>query len=306
MNLDNKKKSGELARQITSSSSKQADFVASLIVDRHLVDDFYRAYAYFRWADDVVDDQCRSADERNAFIKRQKKLVDKIYQGEKTGEIVAQEQMLADLIGENIDKNDLLRSYIHNVLSTLEFDAQRAGRLITEQELIRYSDYIGKGVTDLLIYSIGNNYDYPVNEKRYLSVKGAHITHMLRDYVEDVQSGYINIQKEYLEAHRIDPKNVRGQEFRDWVKMRVELAREYFQEGRKFIDNVDVLAYKIMAYCYCMRFETVLDTIEKDKYILREEYNNRANPLLWIQMIFLTFKVTLKHFFRERKMGKLK
>jgi phytoene/squalene synthetase len=303
LNKDNKKKSGELARQITSSSSKQADFVASLIVDKHMIDDFYRAYAYFRWADDVVDDQCKSADERNAFIKRQKKLVDKIYQGEKTGEIVAQEQMLADLIGENIDKNDLLGSYIHNVLSTLEFDAQRAGRLITEQELIDYSDYIGKGVTDLLIYSIGNNYKYPVNENRYLSVKGAHITHMLRDYVEDVQSGYINIQKEYLEAHRIDPKNVRGPEFRDWVKMRVELARSHFQEGKKYIDSVDVLAYKIMAYCYCMRFETVLDTIEKDDYILREKYNNRKDALVWLRMALMALKVTLNHFIRGKRNG---
>ena len=44
-----------LARSITLAASKQTYYTARLLVDRDLVDDFFRAYAYFRWADDIVD-----------------------------------------------------------------------------------------------------------------------------------------------------------------------------------------------------------------------------------------------------------
>ena len=44
-----------LARSITLAGSKQTYYTARLMVDKDLVDDFYRAYPYFRWADDIVD-----------------------------------------------------------------------------------------------------------------------------------------------------------------------------------------------------------------------------------------------------------
>jgi hypothetical protein len=42
-----------LAQSITWAGSKQAYYTARLMVDKDLVNDFYRAYAYFRWADDI-------------------------------------------------------------------------------------------------------------------------------------------------------------------------------------------------------------------------------------------------------------
>ena len=44
-----------LARSITWASSKQSYIIARLLVDKDLVNDCLRAYAYFRWADDVID-----------------------------------------------------------------------------------------------------------------------------------------------------------------------------------------------------------------------------------------------------------
>lgn len=34
------------------------------MVDKDLVDDCYQAYAYFRWADDIIDISSQSSDER--------------------------------------------------------------------------------------------------------------------------------------------------------------------------------------------------------------------------------------------------
>jgi hypothetical protein len=60
-----------LAQAITRASSKQTYYTARLMVDKDLIDDFFRAYAYFRWADDIIDVSSRSDDERISFIKRQ-------------------------------------------------------------------------------------------------------------------------------------------------------------------------------------------------------------------------------------------
>ena len=44
-----------LASAITKAASKQTYYTIRFLVDRPLVDDAFRAYAYFRWVDDVVD-----------------------------------------------------------------------------------------------------------------------------------------------------------------------------------------------------------------------------------------------------------
>lgn len=66
----------ELAKTITWQGSKQAFYTARLMVDRDLVDDFLRAYACFRWMDDVIDITSSSEEERIGFTDRQNQLID--------------------------------------------------------------------------------------------------------------------------------------------------------------------------------------------------------------------------------------
>jgi hypothetical protein len=44
-----------LASSITKAGSYQTYYTIRFLVDRERVDDAYRAYAYFRWVDDVLD-----------------------------------------------------------------------------------------------------------------------------------------------------------------------------------------------------------------------------------------------------------
>ena len=43
------------ASSITKAASKQTYYTIRFLVDRERVEDAYRAYAYFRWVDDVLD-----------------------------------------------------------------------------------------------------------------------------------------------------------------------------------------------------------------------------------------------------------
>jgi len=115
----------------------------------------------------------------------------------------------------------------------------------------------------------------------------------------DTGDGFINIPREYLEAHGISPDDVDSPPFRAWVRDRVEQARRYFREGKCYLDGLDVLRCKIVGYWYCARLEGVLDTIERDGYILRAVYGERRKLSSWLKIALLGVTVTLRHIARR-------
>jgi hypothetical protein len=70
-----------LAPGITKNASTQAYYTIRLLVDRERVANAFRAYAYFRWVDDILDAESGSGRERCAFIERQKSLIERCYRG---------------------------------------------------------------------------------------------------------------------------------------------------------------------------------------------------------------------------------
>lgn len=285
-----------LARSITWIGSKQTYYTARLLVDKGLVNSFYQAYAYFRWMDDIIDDSTRSYDERISFTRRQRELLERLYNNEKLEDLKPEEEILRVLISHDQVENSGLQSFIRNMFALIEFDAYRKGRLINHEELDWYSNTLAKSVTDGLIYFIGNETHSPHTHNQYLAAKAAHITHLLRDMLPDIDEGYINIPREYLETHGMSPLEVNSYPFREWVQSRVELAREYFREGKQYLDNLDPTRRKIAGYWYCARFEDLLRIIEKDGYILRPKYYGRRKLSTWFNIAWLGLSIT----FRER------
>lgn len=284
-----------MAKSITFSGSKQTYYTARFMVDKDLVNDFFRAYAYFRWADDIIDVSSVSQDERMDFIQRQSELIDGLYQKKQMKLNSPEEEILAVLISNDRQDNSGLQSFIRNMFAIIEFDAKRKGRLISQDELRWYSDRLSHSVTDGLQYFIGNGHRYPASANRYWAAIGAHIAHLLRDTLPDIAEGFINIPREYMEAHGITPEDITHPAFRAWVKERVEQARYYFMEGQKYFNKLDVLRCKIVGYWYSARFMCVLDAIERDDYILRKAYNERRRLPSWLKIAWLGVSLTLKH-----------
>lgn len=292
-----KETSAELARSITWIGSKQTYYTARLIVDKDLVKDFYRAYAYFRWIDDIIDISAETDGERITFTQRQKELIDSLYREQKPNDLTPEENILADLIANDRGEDSGLQSFIRNMFAIIEFDANRKGRLIDETELAWYLESLAKSVTDGLQYFIGNGHPYPSGEHKYSAAVAAHITHLMRDMLPDTRDGFINIPGEYLEAHHISYDDVSSDAYRAWVRERVRLARKNFKLGKRYLDELNVLRTKIAGYWYCARFESVLDTIEKDDYLLRGEYEERRRISTWLKIAWLGISISFKHLF---------
>jgi phytoene/squalene synthetase len=181
--------------------------------------------------------------------------------------------MLADLILADQEKNSRLQSYIRNMMTVIDFDAHRRERLISRLELARYSQALSVAVTEVLHYFIGHGQPSPQNEARYLAVTGAHITHLLRDTLEDIQAGYFNIPREYLAAKGIGPQDVESDPYRAWVRERANLARACFKSGKDYLAQVKNIRCRIAGYTYIARFEGVLEAIERLDYRLATGYS---------------------------------
>ncbi len=295
MSSVNPESSAILARNITRTGSIQTYYTARLMVDKDLVDDFFRAYAYFRWIDDVIDISAESDEERRKFTAGQRQLIDDLYSEKPVADLQSEEEILRDLIRNDRGEDSGLKSFICNMFAIIEFDAHRKGKLISSEELDWYVNTLGKSVTDGLLYFIGNGSPYPEASNRYQAATAAHISHLLRDTEQDKRDGFFNIPSEYLLEKEIKVNDVDDPAYKEWVRTRVETARLMFVEGKKYLDGLEVLRSKIVGYWYCARFEVVLDTIEADGYRVRPEYHERRQIRTWLKILWLGLSLSVKH-----------
>jgi phytoene/squalene synthetase len=302
--MDRKTSSSQiLAAAITKLASKQTYYTIRLFVDRDRVADAFRAYGYFRWVDDILDAGSDAgillneseAAKRAAFLSRQQSLLDACYRGEVWENLSAEEWMLVDLIRNDTEKNSGLQAYLRNMMDVMAFDVTRRGRIISQAELSTYSRKLGTAVTEAIYHFIGHDDPSPCHEARYLAVTAAHITHMLRDTQEDVQSGYFNIPQEVLQARGISPWDINSQPYREWVCGRIQLARSYFRAGRDCTRQVKNWRCRLAGYAYTARFEWMLRIIERDNFCLRCEYPERKGLAagLWMTWFTLTSMLAL-------------
>lgn len=266
-----------LARAMTHSASRQTFWTIRLLVDRGLAEDAYRAYAYFRWVDDSLDQPSLSSSERRDFLVRQQEFLEACIQGAPNHAGCPQEKLLADLLHGFPGQREGLVSYLKNMMAVMAFDAERRGRLISQKELDTYTHDLALAVTEAMHTFIGHTCPPPPDQTRLMAVSAAHITHMLRDTLEDLQAGYFNIPVEYLDAHRITPFEVNHPAYREWVRVRVDQARHAFEAGNRYMQRVPCLRCRLAGYAYMARFEGILDTIQQENYLLRHTYENAVS-----------------------------
>lgn len=294
---------------MTKSASKQTYYTIQLLADRERVADAYQAYAYFRWVDDVLDAESgpgavhalpdaasallrglkpsAATDARRAFLQRQEALLEKSYLGERLPSLCAEEEMLMALVRNDCEPNSGLQLYLRNMMAVMAFDVERRGRLISQVELNLYTRWLAVAVTEALHYFIGHDSASPHNAARYMAVSAAHITHLLRDAVEDTQAGYFNIPCEALMCNEAMPPDVRSQLYRAWVQQRVALARMYFRHGKLYLTQVENPRCRLAGFAYIARFEWLLNKIEQEGFCLRPQYDDRKSLESGLQISWL-------------------
>lgn len=275
-----------LARSITKAASRQTYYTIALLVVRGRVDDAYRAYAYFRWVDDVLD--AESADEdavhrRKAFLDRQNGLLEVCLAGMQPRDVDVHERMLVELVRHRRG-NARLTSYLRHMMLVMDFDVRRRGHLVGEADLDQYTRWLAIAVSDAMSYFIGNAKRASGDDRRYLAVSGAHVLHMLRDTSADVRAGYFNIPREVVETGSIGPGDVHSAAYRAWVAKRVGLARADLDAGVAYFRSVASVRHRLAGLAYIARFEWLIEAIEQDDFTIRSRYVAPRGPRASLQI----------------------
>jgi phytoene/squalene synthetase len=284
----------DVSASITWQASKQTYFTIRFLVDKDRVRDAYQAYAYFRWLDDRLDQVALNRPARIVLVERQQALIDRCYRGDQPRHLSDEEALLVELIRSDTEQASGLQIYIRQMMAVMTFDVQRRGQLVTTAALDQYTRWLATAVTEAMHYFIGHDSRSPQGEARYLAVTAAHITHMLRDTLEDAEAGYFNIPREIVEAHGIDPRDVSSAPYRAWVKSRVHLARRLFATGREYFRQVENPRCRLAGYAYMARFAGVLDAIEREDYQLRAAYPERKSVASGIKMGWFALSQALR------------
>jgi len=279
-----------LAASITRQASSQTYYIIRFFIDRDRIQDAFRAYAYFRWVDNIIDGSDGDQEKKLAFAERQRALLNDLYLGISRPDISPEEELLQDLVWSDPSRDSGLYTYLDQMMAVMEFDAGRRGELITQDQLDSYADRLATAVTEAMHYFIGHGQDTPQGRNRNLAVTAAHITHMLRDALEDAREGYYNIPREILAAKGIAPSDTEARAYREWVCSRVKLARSYFRAGRYYLSRVSNLRCRLVGYAYTARFEWVLRVIERENFCLRLEYPERKSLPSALWMIWNTLR----------------
>ena len=278
-----------LAATMTRRASAQTYATIRLLADRDRAADAFRAYAYFRWVDDALDDPVAPPAARAAFLARQRALLDGGYRGRMPADLCAEEALLADLIAADDEPDSGLQSYLRNMMAVMAFDTARRGRLVSAAELDDYTQSLAAAVADALFHFIGHNQPPPREPARYAPVRGAHVIHMLRDTVEDAIAGYVNVPSEYLAVHGLPSSltvaDLATPALRAWVADRVRLAREEFAAGRTYLAAVSSRRARWACRAYIVRFEWLADAITSDGYVLRAAYPERRSAAAAVWML---------------------
>lgn len=275
--------SAELARSITRAASRQTDLTIALLVDRRRVDDAYRAYAYFRWVDDLLDDASSADVVRRAFLESQRRLIAAAYRGDARA-ATPEERILLDLVAGDRRRETGLGLYLRHMMDVMAFDVERRGRLVSAADLAGYSRSLAIAVTEALYYFIGHDLRSPKGPARYQAVIGAHIAHMLRDLPEDFSLGYFNIPPEVLGNRPLDRVDFHDPVVTRWVRGRVALARRGLCEGRAALRDVESLRCRVAERAYTLRFEAVLSQIERAGFVLRPGLGEMGSHDAWLML----------------------
>jgi hypothetical protein len=86
---------------------------------------------------------------------------------------------------------------------------------------------------------------------------------------------------------------VQNEAYRAWVKSRVQTAREYFKAGHAYFARVQSWRGRLAGTAYIARFEWLLDTIVREGYLLRPQYNERKSIGTGLRMSWLALSAMI-------------
>jgi phytoene/squalene synthetase len=251
------------ARRVTKETTSFGYWVGRAFFRPELNLILFTAYAYFRWLDDIIDQENISREAASRLVARQRSLTRAWYAGSDPFPSNQFEALLQGAIEYDRMSEYRLHHMIHCFLSALAWDAERRHTIVTQQDLDRYSLHLGRAYAEGLLFGLGLNpvcSDY--RGPRDLCGTAAHLTHLLRDLFIDLELGYVNISSRDMERFCIDIADPELRGTKQWVMFTIERAHTLFLQGRRHRDGLPTMRARLVFDIACLRYLWTLKRIK--------------------------------------------
>lgn len=203
-------------------------------------------YAYFRWADDVVDAPARDTARVREFMVRQ----DGIIRGAITPQQPAERALCWALADTQLGPR--LQPAVERMAEALCYDAHRDANPIPATDLQRQVERIGDAFVEAIWVCSGG--EGAPAAPALLLARAATATHMLRDRVEDQALGYCNLPRERFGAEVPPP----GPELDAWLEERATEVGGWFEQGLAEVGAIQPTRTRRLVQLLGKRYHRVL------------------------------------------------
>jgi phytoene/squalene synthetase len=231
------------ARAFARKRSWKLWLVAQLFIPPSKRRFVFLSHMYFRWLDDFIDNPQNNIAAKKNLINRQHKLIQNTVNSSEFNFSFKEEYYLHYLIKYLIEKQELyFLKYLDNIIKSFEMDIARleGDGIFTESQLEEYLNVLDESIFRLSLLFIPTR-------KQHEDIKGFIGNYFwyvlaIRDFKEDVESGYINICREDISKFNLDSQNILADTKRFiWLQMNFSKILKIMDEEMIILKKMPLL-----------------------------------------------------------------
>ena len=218
----------------------------------------YAAYAYCRFADDIVDESEGRTSSSAQLLDEWERELDACYSGQPSHPITI---ALADALKHFA----IPRSAFVALINGCRQDMVKS-RYENFDELLNYCELVAASISDISLAIFGYRQDSAIEHGRHLST-ALQLTNVTRDVGDDLARDRIYLPQEDLRRFNVSEKEIfdrsESDRMRALIEFQIERAESYFRAAEPLLDELDFDArfpVLLMGGIYA----TVLGKLKKD------------------------------------------
>jgi phytoene/squalene synthetase len=292
------KDSFTLADKTAHDQKTKAWWLGKLFITKEKRNYLFLCYAYLRWVDNFIDDKNNAIVEKRRLIKKQEQLLASILSGNTADIQFVEEHFLYYLIQYALAiGNTSLANELLNMIKTFEMDIQRIENngIFKQQELDRYA----KGQANALFGILFSFFPTQKYDSKPVALASLHHFYLLRDFIEDLEMGYINISTEELQKFKLNETNLADVgRLTEWVAHKISFIEKLINDEIIIVKDMPLkfrfLLFGLFPYLYIK-----IKRIKTYGYNIEESVNKKflVELKIFFSAVVYDFKVLAKIFF---------
>jgi phytoene/squalene synthetase len=288
----------EFAKNIARKDQPKASRILDFLIDKPKRDYLNLCFTYLRWTDDIVDNPELPVEQKKKFIEHQKDLISLSISKESFKPSGIEEACLFYFAEYAISVNNIiLLDEVKNMVEAMCMDVKRleGSGIFSNEELEHYINLMSKSIFTILYNFIA----FPGFEYRkefYLGSKFNTIALMIRDLVEDINAGFINIPEEDINRYKLDVRNL--QKDKNFPLCLAERIKYIFGILYEEADLLKYLPFKFRIFTYYSLIYRMVWVIRAKVYGYNLKYITEQTIFKELKTYFLSFLLSINIFFK--------